>query len=68
MLVREEIFTGAIAASSVNSSTFSMADLEGLMGGGLTRVACSAMAFKVKGRDGVAVRYSIDLIYSRLVE
>lgn len=36
--------TGAMAPSSVSSNTFSMADLEGSMGGGLTRVAWSAIA------------------------
>jgi hypothetical protein len=35
--------TGAIAANSVNSKTFSMADFEGSSGGGLTSVGWSAM-------------------------
>lgn len=42
-LVLEVLHTGAIAASSVSSSTFSMADFFGLRGGGGTRVGRFAM-------------------------
>ena len=41
--------TGAIAESSVSSRTFSMADLQGSMGGGFTRVEWSTMS-AVNGR------------------
>lgn len=38
-----EHLTGPMAPSSVSSRTFSIADFEGSRGGGLTRVACSAI-------------------------
>jgi len=38
--------TGPIAESSVSSRTFSMADFEGLRGGGRTRVERSAILSK----------------------
>lgn len=63
--------TGPIAESSVSSRTFSIADFEGSMGGGFTRVglsAISAAGFDIKCLLGWemrivgAIRSWIDLI------
>ena len=48
---RRKLFhTGAIADNSVSSSTFSIDDFDGSIGGGLTSVGWSAMAAEVNER------------------
>jgi len=44
-----------MAESSVSSRTFSMVDLEGSRGGGLTRVERSAIVLGSTIRDGLAI-------------